>query len=612
MPHVGSKNFIGRKSQLKDLHELLNQNEQVAITAIAGMGGIGKTELSVQYAKKYQKQYPGGLCWLTARDSNLGTQLISWAGIELGKDEELSQRIQRYWGEWNNGNLLIILDDVPTYDKEYFRARIDPYLPPKQPRFKLLMTSRQQPVGIRAINLEVLSEAAALELLAALENQGRVTAELAIAKELCQWLGYLPLGIELVGSYLAADGGLTIAETLEELKELKLEAESLLDPESTFTTAQLGVAAAIDLSWQELSADAQIVGAYLGLFGADALKWEWVEAVFCQRETEAEQKKAIRELRKIKIKELLKFNLLKANSETQGYQLHSLVAEFFLAKLEATETATDAKEAFCAVNISIAQTIPQTATVSDLKRVELAIPQLKKVSVELLDYVEPEALAWVFVGLARIYEAQNLFSEAEDTYQICLEISQKSFGAEHPDVATSLNNLAGLYRSQGKYEEAEPLYQQALEMLQKLLGTEHPNVATSLNNLAGLYSSQGKYEEAEPLYQQALEMLQKLLGTEHPDIATSLNNLAGLYSSQGKYEEAEPLYQQALAIAEKSLGVAHPNTMTIRNNFADMLKSRQSSDFSLLELPETKLQAMFEPEAFAQLMQLKQMLKEQE
>ena len=149
-------------------------------------------------------------------------------------------------------------------------------------------------------------------------------------------------------------------------------------------------------------------------------------------------------------------------------------------------------------------------------------------------------------------------------------------------------------------------------MLQKLLGTEHPNVATSLNNLAGLYSSQGKYEEAEPLYQQALEMLQKLLGTEHPDIATSLNNLAGLYSSQGKYEEAEPLYQQALAIAEKSLGVAHPNTMTIRNNFADMLKSRQSSDFSLLELPETKLQAMFEPEAFAQLMQLKQMLKEQE
>jgi tetratricopeptide (TPR) repeat protein len=105
-------------------------------------------------------------------------------------------------------------------------------------------------------------------------------------------------------------------------------------------------------------------------------------------------------------------------------------------------------------------------------------------------------------------------------------LRQKLLGDEHPDVATSFNNLAALYRSQGRYSEAEPLYQQALALRQKLLGDEHPDVATSFNNLAGLYESQGRYSEAEPLYQQALALRQKLLGDEHPAVATSFNNLA--------------------------------------------------------------------------------------
>ncbi|MCH2248029.1 MAG: tetratricopeptide repeat protein, partial [Crocosphaera sp.] len=56
----------------------------------------------------------------------------------------------------------------------------------------------------------------------------------------------------------------------------------------------------------------------------------------------------------------------------------------------------------------------------------------------------------------------------------------------------------------GKYEAAEPLYVDALAMWKKLLGEEHPDVASSMNNLAALYDSQGKYEAAEPLLVDAL------------------------------------------------------------------------------------------------------------
>jgi len=57
--------------------------------------------------------------------------------------------------------------------------------------------------------------------------------------------------------------------------------------------------------------------------------------------------------------------------------------------------------------------------------------------------------------------------------------------------ATSHNqsNLASLYQSQGRYSEAEPLYGRSLSIREQQLGADHPDVATSLNNLAALYES---------------------------------------------------------------------------------------------------------------------------
>jgi tetratricopeptide (TPR) repeat protein len=59
-------------------------------------------------------------------------------------------------------------------------------------------------------------------------------------------------------------------------------------------------------------------------------------------------------------------------------------------------------------------------------------------------------------------------------------------GADHPDVATSLNNLAGLYQAQGRYGEAEPLFLRAIEIWVKTLPADHPKIADRLNNFAGM------------------------------------------------------------------------------------------------------------------------------
>jgi tetratricopeptide (TPR) repeat protein len=72
--------------------------------------------------------------------------------------------------------------------------------------------------------------------------------------------------------------------------------------------------------------------------------------------------------------------------------------------------------------------------------------------------------------------------------------------------------------------EAEPLYRRAIEIDERVFGKDHPNVATDYNNLAGLLQDQGKYDQAEPLYRRAMEIFQTKLGSDHPNTVTVRKN----------------------------------------------------------------------------------------
>ncbi len=573
---TGVVNFVGRERKLKELHELLQKNEQVTISAIAGMGGIGKTELAIQYARAYQDDYPGSLCWFSVSEQNLATQIIEFAATYLNlfaPDQLTSEqaKVEYCWQNWRSEKSLIILDNVRDYGA-FYREKIAPYLPSATSNIKVLMTSRERPgSNISRIDLDVLTENAALELLENLIGESRITAEPDLAKELCKWLGYLPLGLELVGRYLALDENLTIEKTLKRLERKKLKARALLDPQQADMNAQLGVAAAFDLSWDVLSSEAQEIACYLSLFSTEPFEWKWVEDAWFEEEDE-EQIEVLEELRN---RQLINRSLLKTVVNKRAYQLHALIAQYLRAKLEERENAVQLKQKFCQPLIAIAKSIPETPTQQEIQAVSLAIPHLITVATGLIEQVDDEMLICPFVGLGSFYKGQGIYNQAEFWYESSLKRCRQRLGREHLDVTNSLNNLAELYKLQGRYEEAEPFHLQALELYRKLLGQEHTFVATSLNNLAALYDSQGRYEEAEPLYLQALEMKRKLLGQEHPDVATSLNNLATLYDSQGRYEEAEPLYFQALEMRRKLLGQEHPFVANSLNNLAGLYKSQR-------------------------------------
>ena len=181
-------------------------------------------------------------------------------------------------------------------------------------------------------------------------------------------------------------------------------------------------------------------------------------------------------------------------------------------------------------------------------------------------------------NLARLYDAQDRYAEAKPLHKRVLAIREKVLGPEHPDTAQSLNNLAFLYKAMGSYDKAEPLYRRSLSIREKVLGTEHPDTAYTLNDLALMYHNMGAYDKAEPLYRRALAICEKTLGPEHPDTALILNNLAALYQAMGAYDKAEPLHRRSLAIREKTLGPEHPNTALSLNNLASLYKTMGSYD----------------------------------
>jgi tetratricopeptide (TPR) repeat protein len=559
----GSDTFVGRDQELKDLQVWLRSDTPVAICAVKGMGGVGKTELALQFAyqERDRQTYPGGIVWLSARQE-LPAQVIAFAQTHLNlrppDDLDFTAKLDWCWQHWLPGKTLLVLDDVQDYaDVESLRV-------PGRSRFSQLLTTRRAlGGGVRSLDLEVLSEDAALELLRKLVPDGRIDAQLESARTLCEWLGYLPLGLELVGRYLARKPDVSLDKLWERLQGKGLEAQALKD-RAPGTTASLGVAAAFELSWQDLPSEAQQLAAWLSLYALAPISWSWVQA-YVREENEEE-------LEDLRDANLVGRSLLQ-RTEAGHYQLHQLLREFFTVKRQQIEGSEAWFELFFDIIHDEARRSSKRPVRSLLEETNLVMPHLEGAIERAKANQQVLTIALGKNDLGYLYNSQGRYSEAEPLLLQALEIRRSQLGQD-PDTATSLNNLAALYQSQGRYSQAEPLHLQALEIRRSQLGTDHPDTASSLNNLALLYNSQGRYSEAEPLYLQALEIWRSQLGTNHPDTATSLNNLAGLYESQGRYREAEPLHLQALEIRRSQLGQDHPDTAQSLNNLAELYQSQ--------------------------------------
>jgi tetratricopeptide (TPR) repeat protein len=167
---------------------------------------------------------------------------------------------------------------------------------------------------------------------------------------------------------------------------------------------------------------------------------------------------------------------------------------------------------------------------------------------------DPE-LVEVLSDLSRLHHIQDQPEKADAYLGRAVTIREKALGPGHPDVAELLNVQAIHLRDRREdYAAAEPLLRRALKIYEKSYGPNHRRVWANLGSLADTLKKQGRYEEAESLYLRRLESAEHFIKPDLSDVASSLDDLADFYREQGRHAEAEAYCRRALA-AEMKRGI---------------------------------------------------------
>ncbi|MCC7138129.1 MAG: tetratricopeptide repeat protein [Planctomycetes bacterium] len=159
-----------------------------------------------------------------------------------------------------------------------------------------------------------------------------------------------------------------------------------------------------------------------------------------------------------------------------------------------------------------------------------------------------------------------------------LALLEQALGKDHPDVATSLDDLAGLLLELGEFSASQPLCERALAIREKALGPDDLLVAASRNRLGLLSLKQGAYDEARRQFERALAVREKALGPDHPLVAAVLQNLTDAHRLLGAYDDAQRCGERALAIDERAFGPEHPTVASDLNTLAVVRRSQGALD----------------------------------
>lgn len=601
--HVPRRNpfFTGRDALLSFLHAALTAGTPTALTqtqAMCGLGGIGKTQMAIEYVYHYADEYES-IFWIRADPPGLlladYQALAEFFAVPVPDEADQDSLVRAVLrGLSERHNWLLVLDNVEDF--EIVRDIL-----PVAKHGHVLLTTRVQDTGglAQPVAVETLSpEVGARLLLRRAELLERASiADRELAQRISGVMGGLPLALVQAGAYISASGcdlaGYLDRYEKQRAKLLQRRDELNSDyPESVATTWALSFEkveqtnpAAADLLRLCAFLDAEAIPEEMIIHGAHQL------GALLQRIIDAIEVDDC-------MRTLLRYSFVQRDAREKTFSVHRLVQAVQMDSMESETGRLWAERAIHVVNQSLpyveagtetqqlgqryiahaqiaCQSIRQRHMVSleaaqllnktgRYLREQAQYEQAETVCQESLHQYETlskapqKELAHCCTDLAFISDRLGKHAEAENYYRKALNLYEQRYGTGTRETAAAFNNLALFYLAHGRYTQAEPFLKDALAIREKVDGADSLAAANSRLSLAELYSVREMYVEAEQYYKGVLTLRERMLGPEDPGVGNALYLLAGCYDHQGRFDEAEPLCERAIAIYEHRLGPDHP------------------------------------------------------
>ena len=227
VPFPRNSEFVGRDGDLARLHASLSGSGPVGIrpAGLTGMGGIGKTQLAVEYVYRYRESYPDGIYWVNAADPL--AQGLARIGGSLRPEvraEPSDRQLRVAFEELNRRRgALLVLDNLE--DPALLARPVGSEGIPLNLAARILFTTRHRELGrFHAVEVSVLPEEPALALLLRHESRHTIRddpshTERHVGKAICRLLGWLPLALELAGAFLGEWPDISLVDYRRRLQE---------------------------------------------------------------------------------------------------------------------------------------------------------------------------------------------------------------------------------------------------------------------------------------------------------------------------------------------------------------------------------------------------------
>lgn len=576
------RHFLGRDEDLASIDaELKRNHDRVAITALHGLRGVGKTTLAAAYAERHRGDYHA-TWWIRAQtEPTMRADLVAlavrlgWVAEDAAEEPALAAVFKGLRDE--REGILLVYDNANNPDE------IRKYLP-RGGTTQIIVTSNAPNWGGVAAPMEIEvwpNEVGADYLILRSGRDGKRHTALALSGA----LGGLPLAHEQAAAYCERLG-ISFADYL---KRFEVTPAKLLDAEKDAPAEyhdQMTVAKTFALAVDEatkLHPAAEPLIFHAALLAPEPIPlFLFAEAreKFCEPLASSLADDGLDEA----VAALLAFALVDReiipderdpSITTDCIRLHRLVRQISAVRRE-NESLDAARAALIEALVAVypGDVFDDPETWPRARRLDAIILALVDNDSALPNGTELSAATLLSRLDAYRHVALAAYTEAQRLSQRALAIRERVLGPDHPSTAVSLNNIGDLLRSQADLAGARSYYERALAINEKTLGTANRETATNLNNIGVALRQQGDFAAARSYYERALAIDEKVLGLNHPDTATDVNNLGELLLAEGDLVGAQSYLERALAIWEEARGLDHPDTAISLHNLGVLLWSQ--------------------------------------